>query len=225
MDADALLHPRGPLPPGVYWRRRAVTAAAVVVVLLLLTRACGGDADDASLRPDGASASSSPTAPRPATSAPAPAPAPASSRPIAAPASPAPPTRTAGQPCRDNDLQVAATANAKEYAAGARPRLTLVVTNLASVSCTRDVGAAARELRVVSGADRVWSSDDCAPGGEPDVVLLEPGRTRSFSVTWSRTRSRPGCAGPRDPAGPGTYRVIGRLGTIERPGDVFSLRT
>ena len=218
MDADALLHPRGPLPPGVYWRRRAITAAVAVVALLLLARACGGESGDASLDTDDPPVSASPSA-APADTVPSP-------RPTAAAPSPsAPPPRAAGQPCRDADLQVMATANAKEYSGGVRPRLTLVVTNLASVSCTRDLGAAARELRVVSGGDRVWSSDDCAPGGQPDVVLLEPGRSRSFAVTWSRTRSRPGCAGSRDAVGPGTYRVIGRLGGIERPGDVFSLRT
>ncbi|HVE97805.1 MAG TPA: hypothetical protein VNA12_01345 [Mycobacteriales bacterium] len=218
MDADALLHPRGPLPPGVYWRRRAVTVSLVVLTLVLLARSCGDDGSGgATLRTGGATPAPS-ASPKPSA-----APAPASPRASqAAPATSA--ARAPGQPCRDTDLQVMATANAKEFAAGSRPRLTLVVTNLAGVSCTRDLGAAARELRVISGSDRVWSSDDCAPGGPADVVLLEPGRTKSFGVTWSRTRSRPGCPPDRAPAAPGTYRVIGRLGTIERPGDVFSLR-
>ena len=209
------MHPRGPLPPAVYWRRRAITVGGVLIALVILARSCGGG--------DGSTLTSS------TGGSPSPSPAVTSAKPIATPsaAPPAPsptPARAAGQPCRDTDLQVMATANAKEYAAGARPRLSLVVTNLASVSCTRDLGAAARELRVVSGTDRVWSSDDCAPGGAADVVLLEPGRSRSYPVTWSRTRSKPGCAGTRAPAAPGTYRVIGRIGSIERPGDVFSLR-
>ena len=214
MDADALLHPRGPLAPGVYWRRRAVTLTVVVLALVLLARSCGDDGGGATLRTG--DATTAPSASASVAAAPV--------APTPSPAAATTPARAPGQPCRDADLQVMATANAKEYGPGARPRLTLVVTNLAAVSCTRDLGAAARELRVVSGADRVWSSDDCAPGGPADVVLLEPGRSKSFGVTWSRTRSRPGCPADRAPAAPGTYRVIGRLGTIERPGDVFSLR-
>ena len=219
MDADALLHPRGPLPAEVYWRRRAITFLVVVVLLALLMRSCGGDGDgDATLNAGGSqspSAAAAPTTPSVAASS-------AAARPSPSP-SPSP-SRVEGAPCRDADLAVTATANAKDYAGGVRPRLTLVVTNQGPVSCSRDLGAALRELRVVSGTDRVWSSDDCAPGGDPQVVVLPAGGSRSFPVTWSRTRSRPGCPGGREPAAAGTYRVIGRLGTIERPGDVFTLR-
>lgn len=226
MDTDALLHPRGPLPSGVYWRRRAVTVGAVVLVAALGLRACGSD-DPTSLTAGTPSPTASPAgSAAPSSAAPggaAPS-AETSNPPVAASASPtASPARAAGQPCRDTDLVVTATASAKQFAAGQRPRLTLVVSNRATVSCTRDLGAAARELRVVSGADRVWSSDDCSPGGQADVVLLKPGESRTFPVTWSRTRSRPGCPAERPAAGAGTYRVIGRIGTVERPGDSFVL--
>ncbi|HVF19820.1 MAG TPA: hypothetical protein VNA14_06225 [Mycobacteriales bacterium] len=222
MDADALLHPRGPLPPATYWQRRAITVLATVLVLFVIVRACGGNDDR---EPTSLTAGSpSPTASAavtPARTTPTPTqPVPSSPKPSPSPTS----ARVDGEPCRDADLAVTATANAKEYAAGARPRLTLVVTNRATVSCTRDLGAAVRELRVVSGTDRVWSSDDCAPGGEPEMTTLPAGGSKSFAVTWSRTRSRPGCPAGREPAAAGTYRVIARLGSIERPGDVFTLK-
>ncbi len=222
MDADALMHPRGPLPPVVYWRRRVITLAAALLVLLAVLKACGGDGKD-SLTATPGTTSRSPAASAPAkTTAPAPS---TSAKPATSPSpSPSPTGRPEGQPCRDTDIEVSATANAKEYAAGARPRLTLVVKNRAPVSCTRDLGAAARELRVVSGSDRVWSSDDCSPGGDAEVVTIPAGGSRSFPVTWSRTRSKPGCPAGREPVAPGTYRVVGRLGSIERPGDVFALR-
>lgn len=220
MDADALLHPRGPLTPAVYWRRRAITAGVVVLVLFVLLRACGDG--DANLTAGSGQPTPSPSANRPAPTAKATATG-AVPRPAATTTAPSP-SRVAGAPCQDADLVITATANAKEYAAGVRPRLSLVVTNRGPVSCTRDLGAALRELRVVSGSDRVWSSDDCAPGGAAEVTTLPAGGTKSFAVTWSRTRSRPGCPAGREAVAPGTYRVLARLGSIERPGDVFSLR-
>ena len=224
MDADALLHPRGPLPPATYWQRRVITLLAVVLVVAAGLRACGGDDKDPSALTADPSPSGSATA-SPSSGATSPAAAvSASPRPSASPS--ASPTRAAGQPCRDTDLLVTATANAKEYAAGVRPRLTLVVTNRAPVSCTRDLGGAALELSVRSGSDQVWSSDHCSPGGAPDVVTLAAGSSRSFPVTWSRTRSLPGCPPDRrEPVAPGTYRVYARVGSIgPRPGDTFSLR-
>ena len=223
MDADALLHPRGPLPPATYWQRRAITLLAVVLVLFAVARACSGDGDDQDpsrlTAGTGSPSPSAPVTPGPAATTPA-AVVSAAPKPTPSPT----PDRVDGEPCRDADLTVTATANAKEYPAGSRPRLTLVVTNRSTVSCTRDLGAAVRELRVVSGADRVWSSDDCAPGGDPEMTTLPAGGTKSFSVTWSRTRSRPGCPAGREAVAAGTYRVIGRLGPIERPGDVFTLK-
>jgi len=221
MDAEALLHPRGPLPPGVYWRRRSITIAVVLASVFVLLRACGGDDGD-TLR------AGNPTSPTRSPSATPSAPAAASARaiPAASPSSsPSPsPQRVDGEPCRDTDLAVTVTAGGTTFGPGQRPRLTLVVTNRAPVACTRDLGGTAREIRVVSGADRVWSSDDCSPGGAADVVLLQPAASRSFPVTWSRSRSRPGCPTDRPAAGPGTYRAIGRIGSIERPGATFTLR-
>ncbi|HVE63327.1 MAG TPA: DUF4232 domain-containing protein [Mycobacteriales bacterium] len=222
MDADAVLHPRGPLPSRVYWQRRATTVAAALLVLFVALKACGPGGEDslrsgASPSPSPRSAVASPSAarkPAVATGSPAPRPAPTMT----------PASRAAGEPCRDSDLLVSATVAGKEFGPGQRPRLTLAVTNRGPVSCTRDLGGAAREIRVVSGSDRVWSSDDCSPGGKADIVTLAPGATRSFPVTWSRTRSKPGCPAVRPAAAPGTYRVVGRIGALERPGDTFTLR-
>jgi hypothetical protein len=92
------------------------------------------------------------------------------------------------------------------------------------VPCTRDVGQAAREIRVTSGNDRIWSSDDCSPGGAPMVVTLRPGAApTTFSVTWSRKRSAAGCPAETKEAAPGTYRVTGRFGDLTSAGDTFRL--
>lgn len=214
MDADALLHPRGPLPPGVYWRRRVGTLLVVVTVLFGLSRACGSDGDPR------AALSPTPT-PSPSVSATT------TPRPTKAPASPtaSPTTAPATGPCRPADLAVNARADAQLYAAGQRPVLTIGIANKGARPCTFDVGQANRGITVTSGNDRVWSSDDCSPGGGAQVVALQPGaKPTEFSVTWARRRSRPGCPAGLPEAAPGTYRVVGRFGELVSPPDSFSLR-
>ena len=212
MDSDALLHPRGPMPPGVYWRRRLVTFAAVVVVLFLVTRSCGTDGSPTA----GVSQTPSPSASRSATASPT----------TSRTPSPTPSATTTPPlgPCKAADIAVEAKSDKQAYPAGARPVLTIGIRNKGRFPCTRDIGQAAREIRVMSGNDRVWSSDDCSPGGGSQTVTLAPGAApTSFSVTWSRKRSAPGCpAGTRE-AEPGTYRVFGRFGDITSAADTFSL--
>lgn len=214
MDADALLNPRGPLPPNVYWRRRLVTLGAVVVVLFLVLRACGSDGAPTA----GVSQSPSPSASPSATRTPR------ASR-TAAPSVTASATAAASGPCAKSALEVNSRADAQVYPAGRRPVLTIGIANRGRTPCTYDVGQANREIRVVSGNDRVWSSDDCSPGGGSQVVTLQPDAApMTFSVTWSRTRSAPGCPGDRREAPVGTYRVIGRFGDLTSEPDSFSLR-
>ena len=216
MDADALLHPRGPLPPGVYWRRRALTFVAVVVALFLLSRACGSDGSPtATLSPS----------PSPSTRAPRTTPKPSATK-KPTPSKTASPTPSGpATPCKAADLVLSARADAQAYPGGRRPVLTIGIANKGRTPCTRDVGQAARSITVTSGNDRVWSSDDCSPGGGSEVVTLQPGAApTSFSVTWSRKRSKPGCPGGAVDAAPGTYRVVGRFGDLTSEPDSFSLR-
>jgi hypothetical protein len=219
MDGGSLLSPRGPLPPGVYWRRRLALLGAIVLLLLVGVYSCSGDeAKSTGQRtPAGGTPSPTPAAAktrRPVTANPTPTKTP----------KPTPtPTANSRALCPDAVLKVAATADRKRYAAGVRPVLTLSVTNTGKVACTRDLGQKARELRLTSGNDRVWSSDDCSPGGAADRVVLKPGERRTFTVTWARRRSKPGCPGGQPVALAGTYRVAARLGGIEARGTAFLL--
>jgi hypothetical protein len=97
------------------------------------------------------------------------------------------------------------------------------VTNQGPTPCTADLGQAAIELLVVSGSDRIWSSDDCAPGGEAELTTLEPGKAVTRRATWDGRRSLPGCEGSKARAKAGTYRVTGRLGQLRVEGDAFRL--
>lgn len=206
--------PVGPEPARTYWQRRAAVALVLLVPLTLLVDAVGGDEPEQRLAQEPApSTSALPSASAVPSAA-------ASGSPQATPVpSPTPPPAA----CSPAALEVAATTAESSYAVGATPRLELRITNTGSVPCTADVGQGAVELLVVSGSDRIWSSDDCAPGGGSRVVALAPGRPEVSRVTWPGTRSRPGCAGDRAAAQPGTYRVVGRVGALRVPGRAFRL--
>ena len=220
-------HPVGPESAETYWMRRALVALAVLVPLVLLLSLLTGGGDDALVEAD-ATASPSPepsaaSSPDPNAS-PDPSASPGTSASPGASASPTASPTAAAAACTDAVLRVEAAATEATYAVGASPRLQLTVTNTGTTPCSRDLGQAAVELQVVSGADRIWSSDDCAPGGDADVVTLAPGKAEVSTVTWSGTRSRPGCEGDEERATAGTYRVNGRVGELRESGESFVLR-
>ena len=98
---------------------------------------------------------------------------------------------------------------------GQQPVLDLVVRNVSAVACVRDLGAAHQEVLLYDVHNRrLWSSNDCYPGGTKDPQVLGPGDSASFSVTWSGLSSRPKCAGERARVAAGGYTLLGRLGTL-----------
>lgn len=200
--------PVGPLPAATYWRRRAVVAGAVVLVLLLLALLLlGSDDGDDTLA----------TAPEEA--------APATSQPAASP-TPTTPSASAEpvDECPDDVLEVQAHADAADYPVGGRATLTLTVRNTGDEPCRRALGQGAVELVITSGEDRVWSSDDCAPGGDAGEVVLQPGASQSARASWPGTRSAAGCPEGQPEARAGTYRVTGRVGDLRVPGMVFRVQ-
>lgn len=207
------LQPLGPLPASTYWRRRLALLAVLVLLLLLALKACGGsDPKPQSL----AGPSPSPSAIVKASLKPA-------AQPSASPAQPSPsPSPAAPKPCSDSVLQVTTVADAASYNSGAAPRFTLTVRNTGTVACTRALGPDAVELRVLSGEDRIWSSDDCNDAKGQGVLTLPAGQGRATIVQWPGKRTKPGCQ-IGAVAQPGTYRVIARVGDLVRQGSVFTI--
>ncbi len=95
------------------------------------------------------------------------------------------------------------------------------MTNTGSAPCTLDLGQDAVELLIFSGADRIWSSDDCTSTGAAKPTPLQPGKAVPTRVTWAGRRSLPGCKGPKAQALPGTYRISGRVGELQVEGGSF----
>ncbi len=195
-----VMHPVGPLPASTYWRRRLVLGGSVLV-LLLVAKSCTGGGGATTPKP-------TPT-PKPS---------------VTASPTPKPTVQPAAAACPDTALTLTTTTDAETYAAGATPRITLVIKNTGAAACRRDLGAGAVELLVFSGTDRVWSSDDCNPSTAKALTSLPAAGAQSVVKTWPGTRSLPGCAGSKATAKLGTYRVVARVGTLKVDGAVFRLR-
>lgn len=198
------LHPVGPLPASTYWRRRLGLLLGVLV-LLLIARSCASGGDEA---PSAGQSTPTPTA---------------TVTPGATPTATATPTGAAAPLCADGDLTLTTTTDASTYPLGATPKITMQVKNTSAAACRRDLGSGAVELLVFSGADRIWSSDDCTTAKATAVVTLPAGGAQSVVKTWPGRRSLPGCSGSKAAAEPGTYKAVGRVGTLRRDGAVFRL--
>ena len=207
------LQPVGPLPASTYWRRRVMLGVVALVVLLLVTRSCGGSASKDTL----AGGSPTPSAGAPTTVASTAASPLPSLNAVARPSSPAAPAI-----CADGVLQVTTVADAASYAQGSAPRFTLTIRNTGTVACRRALGPGAVELRVFSGEDRIWSSDDCNESKEQGILTLAAGEAKATTVQWSGKRTHPGCT-IGEAAQPGTYRVSARVGGLIRQGSVFTI--
>lgn len=186
------------LPPSVYWRRRVVVLGiplALVVALVVWFVNRGGH--------DGAGVlAAHTTAPVATTSAPAP-----------------------GVPdCAPPALAVSITADSADVAAGVMPTFTVTITNAGNTSCVVDAGELKREVVIVSGTDRVWSSKDCArPDSPARSLLLTPGMTDTTQLAWNRIRSAAGCPAGLPTPRAGTYQATVALAGTSGGPTVFRL--
>lgn len=185
------------LPASVYWRRRFVVIGIplVVVVALALWALNRGGHDDTA-------APLTPLVTTTPTSAPAP-----------------------GVPdCVPPALAVAVAADAADVPAGVSPTFTVTITNAGNTQCVVDAGELQREVVVVSGTDRVWSSKDCAPADSPArSLLLGPGMTDTTQLAWNLQRSAPGCPGGLPAPKAGTYQATVTLAGTSGGPTVFRL--
>ncbi|MBS9374094.1 hypothetical protein GON09_003090 [Rhodococcus sp. B50] len=135
-------------------------------------------------------------------------------------AAPVPP----GQ-CSDQSLAVRVTADEPNYRVGSEPDFTIVITNIGTSQCERDLGAGLQQVLVYSldGNERLWANTDCFPESTADIRSLAPGDQAAYSVKWSATTSEPGCTAPREPVGPGAYTVVGQLGGLRSVPEPFNI--
>lgn len=197
-SVSTLIWPTGPLPPGVYWRRRLVVLAIIALIFFLIWFLFlrGGGGSDAGPTPS-PSPTSSPTA-SPTSASPTPTPSPTRSDDL----------------CLDSDILVEASAEFPIYPVGSTPTLSLVITNIGTVECRRNVGPGANELRIEQSGTVLWSSDDCNPSDASDIVSLTRGEAFTTQVVWDGRTSETGCPSDQPLVEAGEYQVVGRNGDL-----------
>ncbi|MEU2350742.1 MucR family transcriptional regulator [Modestobacter sp. NPDC049651] len=207
-----MLHPVGPLPSAVYWRRRVLVLTLLVALVgggswvgaALLAGNDAGTARAAVQRPDAGPPALEQVLPSPA----------AVRLPDTDPPPAAVPDAADAGPCADDMIGLEVRPGAPSAATGTPVPVQLVVTNTSPDACTRALDAQLQEVVLLDGSGaRVWGSNDCRPGAGSDTRTLAPGEAVTVTVEWPGRTSEPGCAADPATPGPGDYVLRGRLDT------------
>lgn len=210
------MRPTGPLPPKVYWTRRVV----LLVVVVLLTafvwwRVSGsGQADETSSAAGaGGPTTSAPTTPHgtqtTTTTPPRKAPRTPAHHPQRTKHAPTTPARTPlAQPtgdCKPADVDI--KIDVGDASPGQANTATLLLSSIDTQACTLSITPDAMVVRVTSGADVVWSSDDCPDALRAQQVVARQDPPASYQFRWSGQRSSENCQPVGALPDPGGYWV------------------
>jgi hypothetical protein len=222
---STVTRPRGPLPRRVYWTRRVLVLLVALALVYGVARLLGGGGggQQPAARAVGAEAS---TTPPTATSGASPTVAPsATDSPTPTDGTPpgggsgaagttgtrqgAPATTALAQPtgaCSSGDL--VATPSVRGSAHGGHPVVfTIALTTRTSPACTWTVSPQTLVVKVTSGPDNVWSTQQCPGAIGKQAVVLRNDRAVDVTVAWNGRRSDNGCTDVPAWAQPGDYHV------------------
>jgi len=193
-------HQRGRLPRRVYWVRRSIVLGIALLLVFGITRLIGTTgADD-----PGSSIEASTTSARqqtPSASVTLGPVAPSKKLRLKSDAPLAPPS---GE-CRDDEVSVVPTVP-RAWAGGPIViRLQLTGTQPA---CTFDVSPESLVVKIASGEDRIWSSQDCPTTIKKIQVVVRSAEPVEVPVTWNGRRSDEQCTPGLGWALPGFYHVF-----------------
>ncbi len=222
---------RGPLPAGVYWRRRLVLLVLLLLLVVVALRALGGGGDETGAAAPVAedTTASARSAPLPsagptmraadqaevdaADAARAEAAAAAQAEAAAVKAAARAARKAANAPLaepvgRCSDADVVVTPVVEGAVAGNEVTVLLNLRTVATEACTWATGPAHLSVKITSGDDDVWSSQQC-PGRLPRSSLtVRADSTSTTSLVWNARRSSEDCPGTTPYAAPGYYHVV-----------------
>ena len=202
---------RGPLPAGVYWRRRLVLLSLAVVLVVGLARLLGGSSDGSSA--DGGAAEQ--VAAVPSTTAPSQAPSASptkkprkgkGNRPTATPTPEPPPLAVPDGPCDEADLEI--TPSAVDAVAGRDVVVLLSLRTIVDPACTWRVSSSTLSVKLTSGEDDIWSSQQCPATVPVKDVIVRSAEPATVALVWDGKRSDEDCSRLTAWALPGDYHVI-----------------
>jgi hypothetical protein len=215
-----LTHPRGRLPARVYWIRRGLvlgTAVLLVVGFAQLLGGGGGDTPRAQLAGDATTPSATATKTAPRTSGPYA----VATGPSRTAKATQPPLAQPDGPCEADEISVEPSVpNAKAGSAIAIQ----VKLKTARPACTFEVGPKSLAVKITSGSDRIWSSQDCRKSVPAKTVVVRSAAPATVPVSWSGRRSSEGsCDATHAWAKPGYYHVLAAVIGSEPADTQFKL--
>lgn len=224
----SVAHPRGPLPKRVYWFRRllvlAILAALVMVIMRFISGGSDGKDADAGANDQAAPVAGEQSPPvGDAGGDDAGAPVGTEGEPVTAPETTAPALEVPSGPCSPRDLEIVASVDNPR--GGGDVPITLTLATKAEGACTFAVSSDSIALRITSGADRIWTTQQCPKAVPTTSVVLRKETPAQVQVTWNGRRSDDGCTTKTKWALPGYYHAAAAAFGSE-PTDVqFELLT
>ena len=185
----SLLQPVGTQPAWVYWARRASVVIALVVVVMVgfwLFRPTDNPVQ---------------AVPAPTVTTPSQPTTPAGTPSATESATPTP----SGPLACDQTNTGLALAGYQKVKQDAKQPFKLALTNTGGAACVLDLTSANFSLTVVSGTDRIWTTDDCAKWVPAKKQTLKPQKAYEFGIEWGVVRSGAGCKEAKALLDKGTY--------------------
>lgn len=218
------MRPRGPLPARVYWVRRTlvlVVALGMVFGIAQLLGGTSGTSDDDAARVVGADQNPSRTpAPQPTADA---EPTTRSGkdrggRKNRKPEKTKTPLAVPTGPCRNEEVLVEPKLRQPAHA-GSVVHFRFKLTTTGNPACTWTVSPETLVVKITSGDDRIWSSQDCPDTVPQTDVVVRKDVPAKVDMGWAARRSDSGCTPQRGWAQVGFYHVTAAAYGAE-PDDV-----
>ena len=109
-------------------------------------------------------------------------------------------------PCADTD--VVATSTVPSPVAGNDIAVEVSLHTAFSPACTWTVSSDTLAVKITSGSENIWSSQQCPQAVPTQDVVLRRAVPTTVQVVWSAKRSDEACSGRTDWALPGFYHVL-----------------
>lgn len=225
---------RGPLPARVYWVRRLMVLGIAVLLVVGIAKLLGGSSDGSSGDDAARNVAATSSATGGATPGDSSTGEPSSYGPSAKVTGtgqhhrakkaddPVTPVAMPSGPCAASD--VAITPSVPKPIAGRDISLVLDLTSLNTPACTWKLSGRTIALKITSGNDLIWTTNDCARAVPTQDLVLRQSQPTRVTLTWDARRSEPGCPVRTEWALPGTYHLhVAAL--AGRPQDVTFLLT
>jgi hypothetical protein len=110
-------------------------------------------------------------------------------------------------PCRTDDIVATPTIKNTAYA-GKPVVFAMNLTTRSTEACDFDVSARSLVIKITSGSDRVWSTQDCHGAVPKESVVVRKDTPATVDVAWSGQRSDKDCTRSTSWAEPGWYHAV-----------------